>query len=231
MLELKNLACGHNKNALLPAITESIGPGKIIFLVGKNGAGKTTLLKTLAGLLAPARGTVETKQRPIYLPAQVSVADTLTGLDVQEIYGAGKSPLRWAPPVDRPFATLSSGEQRQILLSATLSHTSPVVLLDEPFNFLDWNHTLELIEAISAQAKTGRAFLLATHHLDWILRFENTETWALVDTPEKNSRTILKGKTHEVLVSEGFQAGFGVRIQILKNPGDAGHMLAISRRN
>ncbi len=229
MLDLKSLVCGYLGHGLLAPIDRSVKAGQIIFLIGKNGAGKTTLMKTLAGLIAPVEGTLTSKSRPVFLPAQVSVADTLTGLDIHEIYGAGKPPLNWSVPRDRPFALLSSGEQRQILINATLSHSSQIVLLDEPFNFLDWNHTLELIESITLQAKGGRTFILATHHLDWILRFSETETWAYIDTPEKNTRELLIGETKSILLSERFQAAFGLRIQLLKNPSGDGHTLAVSK--
>lgn len=230
MLELKNLIYGYSDRALNESFSATVREGKIIFLVGKNGAGKTTLMKTLAGLIEPTSGQIESSTRPIFLPAQVSVADTLTGLDIQEIYGANKSDLPWTLPMHRPFSTFSSGEQRQALLAATLSHSSPVVLLDEPFNFLDWHHTIELISEITRQSKNGRIFILATHHLDWILRFENSETWALIDTPEKNTRTIYAGETKSILTSETFQRAFGLGIQILKNPMGEGHVLAISPR-
>lgn len=36
----------------------SVGAGEVIGLIGPNGAGKTTLLNTIAGMLAPASGSV-----------------------------------------------------------------------------------------------------------------------------------------------------------------------------
>ena len=231
MLELDRLICGHSKKALLPPISRTIEPGKIIFLVGKNGAGKTTLLKTLAGLIEPIDGRVAHDERPIYLPAQLTIADTLTGLDIHEIYGSGRPILPWQLPLHRAFAALSSGEQRQILLNATISHRSPTILLDEPFNFLDLNHSLELIDALTAEAKKGRTIIVATHHLDWIARFRDTETWAFLDTPEKNTRELVTGETKSVLLSDAFQRAFDLHIQILKNPAGDGFALAISKRS
>src|SRR5690242_1043888 len=124
MLELENLVCGYGKQPLLSRLNQKIKAGEIIFLVGKNGAGKTTLIKTIAGILNPTEGRVIAPARPIYLPAQPTIADTLTGLDINEIYGSTNQVISWPLQLERPFSTLSSGEQRQILINATLSHPS-----------------------------------------------------------------------------------------------------------
>ena len=43
----------------------SVEPGQCWAILGRNGAGKTTLLNTLAGLRAPATGTIEVDGRPL----------------------------------------------------------------------------------------------------------------------------------------------------------------------
>ena len=43
----------------------SVEPGQCWAILGRNGAGKTTLLNTLAGLRAPAAGSVEVDGRPL----------------------------------------------------------------------------------------------------------------------------------------------------------------------
>jgi ABC-type cobalamin/Fe3+-siderophores transport system ATPase subunit len=229
MLELEGLTCGYATKLFEP-FSAKLKKGRITFLLGKNGAGKTTLLRTLAGLSKPFSGTLHAKEKPIYLPGQVSVVDTLTGLDIFQIYGGGATESLPKELLSRPFATLSSGEQRRLLLGATLSHPAKTVLLDEPFNFLDWSHSLELLSRIEKLATQGKTFLIATHHLDWALRVESSETWAFVDNPEKNSQHLIEGETKSVLLSEAFQQAFEVRIQILKNPFDSSHVTAISKR-
>ncbi|MEU4100734.1 ATP-binding cassette domain-containing protein, partial [Streptomyces tanashiensis] len=58
---------------LLSGVSFHVAPGDRIGLVGRNGAGKTTLLDTLAGLRAPAAGTV-TRTGPLGHLAQDSRA-------------------------------------------------------------------------------------------------------------------------------------------------------------
>jgi iron complex transport system ATP-binding protein len=51
--------------AALAGVDADIEPGLFTIVVGPNGAGKTTLLRVLAGLLAPASGTIAIDGRPL----------------------------------------------------------------------------------------------------------------------------------------------------------------------
>ncbi|MGA8368621.1 MAG: ATP-binding cassette domain-containing protein, partial [Acidimicrobiales bacterium] len=44
-------------------VSFTVRSGRAIGVIGQNGSGKTTLLKTLAGVLAPSRGSVATHGR------------------------------------------------------------------------------------------------------------------------------------------------------------------------
>jgi iron complex transport system ATP-binding protein len=61
----------------------SIAPGQCWAILGRNGAGKTTLLHTLAGLRAPAAGTIALDGRPL---ASLSARETarIRGLLTQD---------------------------------------------------------------------------------------------------------------------------------------------------
>ena len=58
MIELREVGFEFPGAPVLEGIDLSIAAGRITCLVGPNGAGKTTLLRLVAGLLAPARGSV-----------------------------------------------------------------------------------------------------------------------------------------------------------------------------
>lgn len=49
----------------LEDVSLRIEPGSLVGLLGPNGCGKTTLLKILAGVLRPARGTVDLRGQPL----------------------------------------------------------------------------------------------------------------------------------------------------------------------
>jgi iron complex transport system ATP-binding protein len=68
----------------------SVSPGQCWAILGRNGAGKTTLLHTLAGLRAPAAGTITLDGRPLAALSAREVARTrgLLTQDDSDAFGA-----------------------------------------------------------------------------------------------------------------------------------------------
>jgi iron complex transport system ATP-binding protein len=60
-----NLHVALGRRAVLHGVSLAVAGGEIVAVVGPNGAGKSTLLRTLAGLLAPAKGSVAYDGRPL----------------------------------------------------------------------------------------------------------------------------------------------------------------------
>ena len=97
---------------VLHAVSLSVRPGEIVAVIGANGAGKSTLLKVMAGLIAPAEGSVALGPRPLagldaralgreiaYLPQERAVHWPLT---VRRLVALGRLPYR--PRVAAPSA-------------------------------------------------------------------------------------------------------------------------------
>lgn len=58
-VQVQNLHVAYGRQPVLEGVELAIEDGDFVGLVGPNGSGKTTLLRTLLGLQAPTRGTVE----------------------------------------------------------------------------------------------------------------------------------------------------------------------------
>src|SRR5215471_10911419 len=54
----ENLALNRGGRRLLAGISFVVGAGEALMLLGANGVGKTTLIRAVAGLLAPAAGSI-----------------------------------------------------------------------------------------------------------------------------------------------------------------------------
>ena len=134
---------------------------------GRNGRGKTTFLNLLMGKYE-YKGTITASVDFEYFP--FTVGDTsLSALDVI-LSVAPEAPL-WqiqretsklavgADALDRPFDTLSGGEQTKALLAGLFLRENSFLLIDEPTNHLD----MEARETVARYLSGKTGFILVSH--------------------------------------------------------------------
>ncbi|MBD8062291.1 ABC transporter ATP-binding protein [Oceanitalea stevensii] len=161
----------------LAGIDLELRAGEVVALLGRNGVGKTSLLLTLAGLLAPAAGSVEGERAGMVFQnaehqfvahtVAEEVAHGLTGA-VDEVDEVVRRQLRAHRlehlAAQSPFR-LSGGEKRRLSLAAMLAHERPCLLADEPTLGLDRRDTIATTTALRAAADGGRAVVVSSHDL------------------------------------------------------------------
>jgi iron complex transport system ATP-binding protein len=70
---------------------------------------------------------------------------------------------------ERPYAQLSDGQRRRLLLARALVHDPAVLVLDEPTNGLDLKAKHQILEVLRDLARSGTTLLLVTHQIVAIL--------------------------------------------------------------
>jgi heme exporter protein A len=168
---------------LFAGLAFTIGGGEALLLLGPNGSGKTTLIRTVAGLLAPAAGTIRIQggdaERSVgeqchYVGHLNAIKPSLTVEEnakfwcrflggredrVEEALAAfGLAALR-----DIPSAYLSAGQKRRLGLARVLLAERPIWLLDEPTVSLDSAAQDMLAAAATAHLAAGGLVIAATH--------------------------------------------------------------------
>lgn len=108
-------------------------PAEIVVLTGEPGCGTTTLLESWDG-----PGVALLPQPP---------GDDWDYDDVVQ-QGLGPDHL-----VGREMGSMSSGERQRVRLARFLARTEPVLLLDEPFAYLDLRGTHDLLAALRADGR------------------------------------------------------------------------------
>lgn len=71
----------------------------------------------------------------------------------------------------RKVHQLSDGQRQRVMVARALAQHTPIVLLDEPTNFLDYVATEEMFTLLDALAHEHHKLIIAaTHHLEWARR-------------------------------------------------------------
>lgn len=66
---------------------------------------------------------------------------------------------------DKPFATMSTGEQRRFLLGRALVNDPDTLVLDEPTSGLDLRACFQYLDIVRGLMQQGTTVILVTHHI------------------------------------------------------------------
>ncbi len=135
--------------------------------IGRNGKGKTTFLNLLLGKYEYT-GSIKADVDFDYFPFEVS--DTsLTSYEVAQNHNPLYEQWKFEREIslldmdtdvlDRPFNTLSRGEQTKILLAMLFSKENNFLLIDEPTNHLDVNARISVTKYLNRK----KGFILVSH--------------------------------------------------------------------
>lgn len=163
------------------SVDVGVGPGKVTGVVGRSGSGKTTLLRILAGLTAPADGTVEWRgdRRPgdIGLLAQHPRLVTNPRWTLRRIVAEPAAITRRACDVERAAARVgldpalldrhpsqvSDGQLQRACLGRLVVQQPRVVLCDEPTAMLDPVARRAVASLLDDLVADGAGLLLVSH--------------------------------------------------------------------
>lgn len=115
--------------------------------------------------------------------------------------------------IDRPFGTLSTGEQRRFLLGRALVHDPAVLVFDEPTSGLDLPACFAYVEMMRELIRAGKTLLLVTHHIHEIP--PEIERVVLL----KGGRVVGDGAKARVLTGEALTFLYGMPIELVQING------------
>ncbi len=172
LLTLDHLVAGYEQPLTAPCSLR-LHRGEVVGLHGPNGVGKSTLLNALAGGARIHAGNLERApdlrlrhlpQRPLR-PAEAP----LSGHDLLRCMAAEsvQPPPRLAAKLNTRIDRLSGGEYQLLCLWTCLGGDADLVLLDEPTNNLDREHTDLAAEEIAAE-RESRATIVVSHDADFL---------------------------------------------------------------
>jgi ABC-2 type transport system ATP-binding protein len=175
----------------LDGVSFDVPRGEIFGLLGPNGAGKSTLINILAGLVVKSGGKVtiwgfdidnhprNSKRSIGVVPQEIIFDPFFTPRETLEIqaglYGVPKSDrisdellaaMHLTDKANAYSRTLSGGMKRRLLVAKAMTHSPPILVLDEPTAGVDVELRRQLWDYVRKLHAQGVTIVLTTHYLE-----------------------------------------------------------------
>jgi len=200
VVEMKDVTIRYGEKEIISKFNWTVRRGERWALTGKNGSGKTTLFSLIFAdhpmayiekvfLFGKRRGSGESiwdiKKRITYLgPELISYLNPqyITNTARARIISANKKATKGESEklvkyfeaesfIDLPIKSLSSGQLQLMLMMESFLSDKELLLLDEPFQFLDPLNKERVSTYIQSHLRKDTTLILITHYEDDISRW------------------------------------------------------------
>jgi ABC-2 type transport system ATP-binding protein len=194
LVRIENLQKIYSGITVLDIPALEIKPGELVGIVGNNGAGKTTLLRLILDLIEPGTGHVEigsvkvhqndswkkhtgsfldegfligflTPEEYFRFNAEtygISSSDALNRLREYDVFMSGE-----LLGTNKYIRQLSTGNKQKTGIIAAMMVNPPLLLLDEPFNFLDPSSQINIRNLLRDKNRSlGNTMLISSHNIN-----------------------------------------------------------------
>lgn len=194
MIRIENLIKKFGKYTAVDIDALEIASGCVAGLVGNNGAGKTTLLRLILDLYKADNGRVFVSGNNVAIDEEWKkhtgsfidssfLIDFLTPEEyfhfIGDCYGLSKDEVdrrleRFAGLMNgeilgkgKILRSLSAGNRQKTGIIGAMLAAPSLLILDEPFNFLDPSSQMELVRLLQEESRQqGTTMILSSHNLD-----------------------------------------------------------------
>ena len=181
MLTISHLEYAYGEKQVLTDLSLDIPGGEIHGILGPNGAGKTTLFRLVTGWLKPHSGSIRWEEAPLakrqtaFLETDPYFYPYLTGLEYLRLIRDDPARIQqWNQLFDLPLDELadnySTGMQKKLAFLGVLLQERPVLILDEPFNGVDFAGNEVMMAVIRRSGVLKSATLVSSHVLQTLTR-------------------------------------------------------------
>ena len=189
IISLDQVSKSFSGRRVLSDVSLDVEKGSTVGIVGANGSGKSVLFNIICGFLTPDSGQVYVRGQALGkgrdFPENVGVLINSPGFiglntglqNLRYLAGirgvAGEKEIRSAmqktgldPEYKTKVEHYSMGMKQKLGIAQAIMEDQDILILDEPFNALDYktyNDTKEIIRILQAE---GRTILMTSHNYD-----------------------------------------------------------------
>jgi ABC-2 type transport system ATP-binding protein len=193
IIEFKDVSKTFKTKVLYNNVNLVVEKGDCIGLVGANGSGKSVLFKLIAGLEQADTGSITVKGKPVghnfdfpsglglfvNQPGYIEYYDGLTNLKMlaeiqniidEEIIRTYMKKVGLDPEDKTKVKNYSEGMKQKLGIAQAIMEDQDLILLDEPFNALDFKTNNEVMELLFNLKNEGKTLILTSHQHEYLER-------------------------------------------------------------
>ncbi|MEV4901912.1 ATP-binding cassette domain-containing protein [Citricoccus sp. NPDC055426] len=243
MITLDGVQKSYGDEVQIGPVSVQLPQGGITALVGPNGAGKSTILTMIGRLLKVDAGRIEVAGQDIVNTPSKAVAKILsilrqenhfvTRLTVRQLVGFGRFPysrgrltaedegyineaidfLNLGALENRYLDQLSGGQRQRAYVAMVLAQNTDYVLLDEPLNNLDMQHSVQMMKQLRRAAdELGRTVVIVLHDINFASRYAD---WILA---MNDGQVTEFGRPEEIITDEVLSRVFSTPVRVIDGP-------------
>lgn len=243
MITLDTVAKQYTDSVRIGPVDLEIPSGGITALVGPNGAGKSTILTMIGRLLKLDEGAIEiggydvssTKSKDLAKIVSILRQENhfVTRLTVRQLVGFGRYPyshgrltredediistyidfLGLKELEGRYLDELSGGQRQRAYVAMVLAQETDYVLLDEPLNNLDMQHSVQMMHHLrNAALEFGRTIVIVIHDINFAAHYADHICCT------KNGEVVAFGTAGEIMDADLLTQVFNTPIEVVDGP-------------
>ncbi|NLE97086.1 MAG: ATP-binding cassette domain-containing protein [Propionibacterium sp.] len=243
MITLERVTRNYSSEVTIGPVDLSIPKGGITALVGPNGAGKSTMLTMVGRLMGMDDGSIEVAGLDVASTPSKDLATIVsilrqenhyvTRLTVRQLVGFGRFPytqgrltredegiisraidfLELTDLEGRYLDELSGGQRQRAYVAMILAQDTEYVLLDEPLNNLDMQHSVLMMQHLKrAATQLRRTIVIVLHDINFAAAYSD-RICAM-----KDGVVVEFGTPEEIMREDILTRVFNTEIKILQGP-------------
>lgn len=187
VIRLENVSKNFKGKTIFNNLNFQVEKGETIGIIGGNGVGKSVLFKLICGLEKPTQGKILVNNKelgekedfpkdvgilinePHFIPIYNGLKNLLLLAEInEEVDEATVKDYMKKVKLDPANKTLvknySLGMKKKLAICQAIMEEQKIILLDEPFNGLDFSSVKEVKEIIASLKEKNRTILMTSHH-------------------------------------------------------------------
>lgn len=242
-IALDRVARNYTQTVRIGPVTLDIERGGITALVGPNGAGKSTMLTMIGRLMGADEGTItiagmdvsSTKSKDLAKIVSILRQENhfITRLTVRQLVGFGRFPhsrgrltakdeeliseaidfLGLTELENRYLDELSGGQRQRAYVSMVFAQNTDYMLLDEPLNNLDMQHSVQMMKHLREAAdRFSRTIVIVLHDINFAAHYAD-RICAM-----KDGQIAAYGQSKEIMQADTLSQIFNTPVRVIDGP-------------